>query len=107
MAVLVGLGIPTGPVIASIHEHRDVMRNGLLAAARGAGVTSLHSIRAKRLRFGQDQFDAGRLKPAWSKSAWSTSLGGSPHRVADVADDGGHKRFVVAFRHHADHRLGT
>lgn len=36
-AVLVGLGVPTGFVIASIHEKRDVFRNELQGAAKKAG----------------------------------------------------------------------
>ncbi|MFZ4807531.1 MAG: cation:proton antiporter [Hyphomicrobiaceae bacterium] len=33
-AALVGLGVPTGPVIASLHEHRETVRKDLQAAAR-------------------------------------------------------------------------
>lgn len=36
-AALVGLGVPTGYVIASIHEKRDVFRSELQGAARKAG----------------------------------------------------------------------
>lgn len=36
-AALVGLGIPTGLVIASIHEKRDIFRNALQGAALQAG----------------------------------------------------------------------
>lgn len=36
-AVLVGLGVPAGPVIASIHEKRDVFRAELQGAAKRAG----------------------------------------------------------------------
>jgi len=46
-AALVGLGLPTGPVIASIHEKRDEIRRGLQQAARAAGLQTTHSIRAK------------------------------------------------------------
>ncbi len=46
-AALVGLGIPTGPVIASIHGKRDEMRHALQSAAREAGVTAAHSVRAR------------------------------------------------------------
>lgn len=46
-AALVGLGVPTGPVIASIHEKRDEFRHELQEAAGKAGRTTLHSIRAK------------------------------------------------------------
>jgi len=33
-AALVGLGVPTGPVIASLHQHREQVRRELQAAAR-------------------------------------------------------------------------
>jgi monovalent cation:H+ antiporter-2, CPA2 family len=46
-AVLVGLGVPTGLVIASIHEKRDEIRHALQQAARAAGLEETHSIRAK------------------------------------------------------------
>jgi CPA2 family monovalent cation:H+ antiporter-2 len=46
-AALVGLGVPTGPVIASIHEKRDEFRHQLQEAAGRAGLTRTHSIRAK------------------------------------------------------------
>jgi CPA2 family monovalent cation:H+ antiporter-2 len=46
-AALVGIGVPTGPVIASIHEKRDEFRDALQGAARKAGRTS-HSLRAKK-----------------------------------------------------------
>jgi CPA2 family monovalent cation:H+ antiporter-2 len=46
-AALVGLGLPTGPVIASIHEKRDEIRRGLQQAARAAGLQTTRSIRAK------------------------------------------------------------
>ncbi|MBX9591820.1 MAG: cation:proton antiporter [Hyphomonadaceae bacterium] len=46
-AALVGLGVPTGPAIASIHEKRDEFRHELQEAAGKAGVTGTHSIRAK------------------------------------------------------------
>lgn len=36
-AALVGLGKPTGPVIASIHEMRDEFRRDLQQAAGAAG----------------------------------------------------------------------
>jgi CPA2 family monovalent cation:H+ antiporter-2 len=49
-AALVGLGQPTGPVIASIHEMRDEFRRALSEAAGHAGRTETHSIRAKTLR---------------------------------------------------------
>ena len=46
-AALVGLGIPMGPVIASIHEQRDVFRHDLQEAAQAAGRDASRSIRAK------------------------------------------------------------
>ncbi len=46
-AALVGLGEPTGPVIASIHEKRDEIRRGLQQAARAAGLEGTRSVRAK------------------------------------------------------------
>lgn len=49
-AVLVGLGIPTGPVIASIHERRDEFRQELQAAATQAGLNGTRAVRATALR---------------------------------------------------------
>ncbi len=46
-AALVGLGVPTGPVIASIHEKRDEFRHELQDAA---GRDDTRGIRAKSLR---------------------------------------------------------
>ena len=46
-AALVGLGIPTGPVIASIHEQRDVFRAELQRAATAAGAGETRSIKPK------------------------------------------------------------
>lgn len=46
-AALVGLGIPTGPVIASIHEQRDAFRHLLQSAARDGGASGQHSVRSK------------------------------------------------------------
>jgi CPA2 family monovalent cation:H+ antiporter-2 len=46
-AALVGLGIPAGPVIASIHEKRDVFRAELQRAAQSSGQPRTHSLRAK------------------------------------------------------------
>ena len=46
-AALVGLGVPTGPVIASVHEKRDEIRRGLQHAARAAGLEETRSVRAK------------------------------------------------------------
>ena len=49
-AALVGLGLPAGPVIASIHEQRDEFRRELQDAAGQAGRSDTRSIRAKTLR---------------------------------------------------------
>ncbi len=49
-AALVGLGLPTGLVIASIHEKRDEFRHELQDAASQAGLLTTRSIRAKALR---------------------------------------------------------
>ena len=49
-ATLVGLGLPTGLVIAAIHEKRDEFRDQLQDAAKQAGLLSTRSIRAKALR---------------------------------------------------------
>ncbi len=46
-AALVGLGIPPGPAIASIHEKRDEIRHALQDAARAAGVDRSRAIRTK------------------------------------------------------------
>jgi CPA2 family monovalent cation:H+ antiporter-2 len=46
-AALVDLGIPTGPVIASIHEKRDEFRAALQAAAGKAGRRNSHGVRPK------------------------------------------------------------
>jgi CPA2 family monovalent cation:H+ antiporter-2 len=46
-AALVGLGLATGPVIASIHEKRDEIRRGLQQAARAAGLADIRSVRTK------------------------------------------------------------
>jgi CPA2 family monovalent cation:H+ antiporter-2 len=46
-AALVGLGIPTGLVIASIHDKRDVFRTELQGAAKKAG-TETRALRSKR-----------------------------------------------------------
>jgi monovalent cation:H+ antiporter-2, CPA2 family len=47
-AALVGLGIPAGPVIASIHEKRDEIRRDLQEAARQAGLTRSYAVKPKR-----------------------------------------------------------
>jgi CPA2 family monovalent cation:H+ antiporter-2 len=49
-AALVGLGLPTGLVIASIHEKRDQFRHELQEAAGRAGQAETHAIRPKTLR---------------------------------------------------------
>jgi CPA2 family monovalent cation:H+ antiporter-2 len=41
------LGVPTGLVIASIHEKRDEIRHSLQDAARQAGRDTIRSVRAK------------------------------------------------------------
>jgi CPA2 family monovalent cation:H+ antiporter-2 len=46
-AALVGLGVATGYVIASIHEKRDEFRRELQEAAGQAGHATTHSVRAK------------------------------------------------------------
>lgn len=45
-AALVGIGLPVGKVIASIHEKRDVFRRALQDAAGQAGVAPSRAIRA-------------------------------------------------------------
>jgi CPA2 family monovalent cation:H+ antiporter-2 len=49
-AALLGLGIPAGPVIASIHGKRDEIRHDLQEAARAAGLDKIHSVRAKAMK---------------------------------------------------------
>ena len=46
-AALVGLGVPTGPVIASIHERRDEFRHELQAAVSKIGRPESRGLRAK------------------------------------------------------------
>jgi len=46
-AALVGIGVPMGLVIASIHDKRDSFRAELRAAARAAGVAEPHGLRPK------------------------------------------------------------
>src|ERR1700733_1961873 len=46
-AALVGLGVATGPAIASIHEKRDQIRHALQLAAKEAGLEKTHSVKAK------------------------------------------------------------
>jgi len=49
-ATLVSVGVPAGPVIASIHQKRDEFRRVLQEAATKAGAPTTRSIRAKRSR---------------------------------------------------------
>jgi CPA2 family monovalent cation:H+ antiporter-2 len=49
-ATLVGLGLATGPVIASIHEKRDEFRRELQQAAGKAGLQTTRAIRTKAHR---------------------------------------------------------
>jgi monovalent cation:H+ antiporter-2, CPA2 family len=49
-AALVGLGVPAGPVIASIHEKRDEIRHTLQDAALKAGRHKIRAVKPKRLR---------------------------------------------------------
>jgi CPA2 family monovalent cation:H+ antiporter-2 len=49
-AALVGLGVATGLVIASIHEKRDGIRHALQEAARQAGLERSHAVKPKRRR---------------------------------------------------------
>ncbi len=47
-AALVGLGVPTGAAIASIHEHRDIVRAELQRASQSAGAGNSRGLRARR-----------------------------------------------------------
>ena len=47
-AALVGIGVPTGPVIASIHEKRDEFRAVLQGAGGYAGQAGHRSVHARR-----------------------------------------------------------
>lgn len=49
-AALIGLGRPTGLVIASIHEKRDEIRRTLQQAAHAAGLETINAVKRKRLR---------------------------------------------------------
>jgi CPA2 family monovalent cation:H+ antiporter-2 len=46
-AALVGLGVPMGPAIASVHEKRDIYRHALQKAAETAGREESYGIRAQ------------------------------------------------------------
>ena len=56
-AALTGLGLPAGPVIASIHGKRDEFRNELQDAARKSGLTQSRSIREKTARAARARAD--------------------------------------------------
>lgn len=49
-AALVGLGVPTGLVIASVHERRDEFRDELQVAAKRAGRDTTRGLRAKSVK---------------------------------------------------------
>jgi len=49
-AALVGLGVATGPAIASIHEKRDEIRHALQKAAQEAGLSRIHAVKAKTVK---------------------------------------------------------
>jgi CPA2 family monovalent cation:H+ antiporter-2 len=49
-AALIGMGRPTGLVIASIHEKRDEIRHTLQQAAREAGLDTINAVKRKTLR---------------------------------------------------------
>jgi CPA2 family monovalent cation:H+ antiporter-2 len=49
-AALVGLGVPVGPVFASIHEKRDEIRHALQEAAREAGRKTIHAVKRKTFK---------------------------------------------------------
>jgi len=49
-SALVGLGVPMGPVIASIHERREQVRNELQAAAGGSASLTARLRHARRER---------------------------------------------------------
>lgn len=49
-AALIGLGLETGPVIASIHEKRDEFRRELQKTAVPTGSEAKHAVRKKALR---------------------------------------------------------
>ena len=49
-AALVGLGVPPGPVIASLHEKRDELRHALQQAAKEAGLEGIRAVKRKRRR---------------------------------------------------------
>jgi CPA2 family monovalent cation:H+ antiporter-2 len=54
VATLIGLGLATGLVIASVHEKRDEFRRELQQAAGRSVAETTHSVRTKALRSPQD-----------------------------------------------------
>jgi len=62
-AALVGLGIPMGPVIASIHEKRDEIRHDLQHAARAAGLEVTHAVKPKRKRLRRSAASSREVNP--------------------------------------------
>ena len=62
-AALVGLGIPMGPVIASIHEKRDEIRHDLQRAAREAGLEQSHAVKPKRKLLRRGASSAREINP--------------------------------------------
>ena len=63
-AALVGLGIPMGPVIASIHEKRDEIRHDLQDAARAAGLERTHGVKPKRKRLRRRAASPHQINPS-------------------------------------------
>ncbi len=59
-ASLIGLGIATGPVIASIHGKRDEFRHMLQEAAKQAGREKSHAIKARTVRRTTANLNPGR-----------------------------------------------
>ena len=94
-ATLIGLGLQTGPVIASIHEKRDEFRRVLQSAAGQAGVVqTTHSIRRRNLRKSYGAPAVYLLRPSvldercrGRSAAWSPCAGpigqsaDGPHRA--------------------------
>ncbi|HWD60089.1 MAG TPA: cation:proton antiporter, partial [Stellaceae bacterium] len=63
-AALVGLGIPMGPVIASIHQKRDEIRHDLQEAAREAGLEQSHAVKPKRKRLRRSAASSREVNPS-------------------------------------------
>ena len=59
-AALVGLGVATGLAIASIHEKRDEIRRTLQDAAREAGLSVSHAVKAKTHKVKDARLTHGR-----------------------------------------------